>query len=95
MMKRLTTTITAALAALYTLAGTALALPGEGYGVDPYGIKIPEGLPAADPVVQTATSTGMSLSPLLFVAVIVVTATVVAFVGYRAGAIHQRRLALR
>ncbi len=93
MLTRLTATITATLAALYTLAGAAAALPGESYGVDPYGIPIRDGLPAADPVVQTAT--GMALSPFLFAAVIVVTAAVMALVGYRAGAIHQRRLALR
>lgn len=94
MITRVTTTLTAALAALYTLAGAALALPGERYGVDPYGIPIREGLPAADPVVQT-TTTGMALSPFVLAAVIAVIAAVTAFVAYRAGAVHQRRLALR
>lgn len=94
MLTRLTATIAASLTILYTLAGAASALPGEGFGVDPYGIPIPDAPPpAADPVIQTAS--GVALSPLLFAALIVLTAVVMAYVGYRAGAVHQRRLALR
>lgn len=92
-LTRLTATIAATFGALYALAGSAAALPGEGYGVDPYGIPVREGLSVADPVVRTAT--GMALSPVVFAVVIVATAAVVAVIGYRAGAIRQRRLVLR
>lgn len=93
MLTRLTATLAATFAALFALAGSAAALPGEGYGIDPYGIPVSDGAAVADPVVRTAT--GMALSPFVFAAFIVATAAVVAVIGYRAGAIRQRRLALR
>lgn len=93
MLRRITTTILAALAALSTLVGSAWALPGEGYGVDPYGISTNDVPGRAEPVLETVT--GWVLSPVVLVTILVVTAAMMAAAGYWTGAFRQRRLALR
>lgn len=94
MLRRITTTILAALVASISLVGSAWALPGEGYGVDPYGIPTTAVRPPSDPAV-VETVTGWVLSPVALVAALVVTAAVMAAAGFFTGAVRQRRLALR
>lgn len=93
MLRRITTTILAALAALSTLVGSAWALPGEGYGVDPYGIPTADVPGGGEPVLETVT--GWVLSPVVLVTILVLTAAVMAAAGYWTGGVRQRRLALR
>lgn len=93
MLRRITTTILAALAALATLAGSAWALPGEGHGVEPYGITTTDVPSRAEPIIETVT--GWVFSPVVLVTILVLTAAVMAAAGYVTGAFRQRRLALR
>jgi hypothetical protein len=84
--RRITTTITLTIAALWGLATAALAVPGEGFGLEPYGTS--PATTSATGATQAASS-GFDPSLLTAVIAVVVAGLVMAAVGYVVGAGRQ------
>lgn len=85
---RIAITVVLMLGLVWTVSGAAVALPGEGFDVGPYGRG--GGSPSVGRGVEL-TSTGFAPSLATAVIAVVVAGVVMAIAGYAVGTLRQRR----